>query len=516
MAMNMTTFDFSFVSNYYYYFLLFISLLLIYNLFSKRSTTKNKPPSPPSFPIIGHLYLIMKKPLHEVLIDLSDRYGHVLLLRLGSQSVLTLSSPSSIEECLTKNDMIFANRPRAVVAKHLGYDNKTLEWASYGSDWRNLRRVMNMDIFSYSSLQKTSNIRNEEVQYMLHQLYQRCLSSSSVEIFHEVDLKPVFFEFAFNIIMKIASGKRSYNGSKKWSFDRLISESFLPERLIHTVDLFPVLRWIGYQSTEKKLKQGRKNKDAFLDELIQEYLDTSSSDERKDEHKPLIGVLMSLQQGSPKLYSHEVVKGIIGTMFSGGIGTSVDTMVAAMSLLVKHPEALAKLRDEIDFHVEEGRFISDSDLPKLPYLQCVIQESLRLHPAVTIPLPHLLSQDCTVAGYDIPRGTWLSINIWGVLRDPKWWDEPTKFIPERFDRVTAIKEGKMDGFHWIPFGAGRRGCPASGMAFRAISLAIGGLVQCLEWKRVDHDDEVIEEVDEPSPRAVCRPRLVKKDILSQI
>ncbi|RZC85873.1 hypothetical protein C5167_026550 [Papaver somniferum] len=375
-----------------------------------------------------------------------------------------------------------------------------------------------MDIFSYSSLQKTSNIRNAEVQYMLHQLYQRSLSSSSTEIFHEVDLKPVFFEFGFIIIMKIVSGKRSYNGSKKWSFDRLISESFLPEKLINTVDHFPVLRWIGYQSTERKLKQGRKNKDSFLDELIQDYLlDTSSSadidvvDGRKAEHKPLIGVFMSLQQDEPETYTDEVVKGIIGsinevcdmklkrnmgtrrmwmnknlpkmtkartsnttlsvvfirkTMFSGGIGTSVDTMVAAMSLLLKHPEALVKLRDEIEFHVEEGRFISESDLPKLPYLQCVIQESLRLHPPVTIPLPHLLSQDCTVAGYDIPLGTW--------------------------------------------------GCPASRMSFRAISLAIGGLVQCLEWKRVDHDDEVIDEGDEPSPRAVCRPRLVKKDILSQI
>ncbi|XP_026429850.1 cytochrome P450 81E8-like [Papaver somniferum] len=273
-----------------------------------------------------------------------------------------------------------------------------------------------MDIFSYSSLQKTSNIRNAEVQYMLHQLYQRSLSSSSTEIFHEVDLKPVFFEFGFIIIMKIVSGKRSYNGSKKWSFDRLISESFLPEKLINTVDHFPVLRWIGYQSTERKLKQGRKNKDSFLDELIQDYLlDTSSSadidvvDGRKAEHKPLIGVFMSLQQDEPETYTDEVVKGIIGTMFSGGIGTSVDTMVAAMSLLLKHPEALVKLRDEIEFHVEEGRFISESDLPKLPYLQCVIQESLRLHPPVTIPLPHLLSQDCTVAGYDIPLGTWLSI-----------------------------------------------------------------------------------------------------------
>ncbi|RZC66975.1 hypothetical protein C5167_010653 [Papaver somniferum] len=512
MAVKMI-FDFFFVSNYYYYFLLFVSILLISNLFSKKST-KNKPPTPPALPIIGHLHLI-NKPLNKALKGLSDRYGPVLLLRFGSQSVLALSSPSSVEECLTKNDIIFANRPPVVAAKHLGYNYKTVEWSSYGPNWRNLRRVMNMDIFSSGSLQTTSNIRNEEVQYMMHQLYQRSLSSSSSDIFHEVDLKSMFFELGFNIIMKMVSGKR-YNGDKKWSFDSLVRESFLPKTLVHMVDFLPVLQWIDYQSTEKKLKQVKKNKDAFLDELIQETLKTSTS-KAETEHKSLIEVFMSLQQDEPETYTDEVVKGIIGAMFSAGIETSRATMVAAISLLVKNPEALTKLREEIDFHVEEGRFISESDLPKLSYLQCVIQESLRLHPPAPIPLPHISSQDCTIAGYDIPRGTMLLLNAWAIQRDTKWWDEPTKFKPERFDRESAIKEGKMDGFRWIPFGAGRRGCPGSGMAFRVTSLAIGGLIQCLEWKKVDHDDQMIEEEgDEPSSRAMYRPRLVKKDVLSQI
>ncbi|KAI3870169.1 hypothetical protein MKW92_040700 [Papaver armeniacum] len=512
MAVKMT-FDFFFVSNYYYYFLLFISILLISNLFSKKST-KIKPPTPPALPIIGHLHLI-NKPLNKALKDLSDRYGPVLLLRFGSQSVLALSSPSSVEECLTKNDIIFANRPPVVAAKHLGYNYKTVEWSSYGPNWRNLRRVMNMDIFSSSNLQTTSNIRNEEVQYMMHQLYQRSLSSSSLDIFHEVDLKSMFFELGFNIIMKMVSGKR-YNGDKKWSFDSLVRESFLPKTLVHMVDFLPVLQWIDYQGTEKKLKQVKKNKDAFLDELIQENVKTSTS-KAETENKSLIEVLMSLQKDEPETYTDEVVKGIIGAMFSAGIETSRATMVAAISLLVKNPEALTKLRDEIDFHVEEGRFISESDLPKLPYLQCVIQESLRLHPPAPIPLPHISSQDCTIAGYDIPRGTMLLLNAWAIQRDPKWWDEPAKFKPERFDRESAIKDGKMDGFRWIPFGAGRRGCPGSGMAFRVTSLAIGGLIQCLEWKKPDDFDKMIEEEgDEPSSRAMYRPRMVKKDILSQI
>ncbi|XP_026446282.1 isoflavone 2'-hydroxylase-like [Papaver somniferum] len=155
-------------------------------------------------------------------------------------------------------------------------------------------------------------------------------------------------------------------------------------------------------------------------------------------------------------FSDEDLRPRLVAMFSAGIETSRATMVAAISLLVKNPKALTKLRDEIDFHVEESRFISESDLPKLSYLQC---------------------------------------------RDLEWWDEPTKFKPERFDSESAIKEGKMVGFWWIPFGAGRRGCPGSGMEFRVTSLAIGGLIQCLEWKKVGDSDKTIEgEGDEHSSR----------------
>ncbi|KAI3882682.1 hypothetical protein MKX03_031542, partial [Papaver bracteatum] len=158
--------------------------------------------------------------------------------------------------------------------------------------------------------------------------------------------------------------------------------------------------------------------------------------------------------------------------FMAGMETTGATMVAAISLL-------------IDFYVGQGRFISDSDLPKLSYLQCVIQESLPLHPPAPIPAPHISSQDYTVSGYDIPRGS-------NKQEDPKWWDEPTKF-----NRISVMKEGKMDGM--------------SRIAFRVTSLAIGGLIQCLEWKKADDSDKIIEEEgDEPSSRAMCRPGRLRR------
>ncbi|OVA02034.1 Cytochrome P450 [Macleaya cordata] len=445
--MEISFFFFSFLS-YYHYFLLFISFIFVSNylLFKKN---KNRPPTPLALPILGHLHLI-NKPLPQALRDLSDRYGPILLLRFGSQSVLALSSPAAVEECLTKNDIIFANRPPVVAAKHIGYNYTSVEWSSYGPHWRNLRRLTNLEIFSSSSLQASSNIRNEE--------------------------------------------------------------------------------WIDYQGTEKKLKRVRKNKDDFLEGLIEEVKKRKMNaatkgdddDERKKEmmmmmmNKTLIDALLALQEQEPKTYTHNIIKGVIGAMFSAGIETSLITMVASMSLLLKNPEALAKLRTELDLHIEEGRVISESDLPMLPYLQCVVNEALRLHPPAPIPLPHQSSQDCTIGGYDIPRGTMLLLNAWAIHRDPKVWEEPTKFKPERFE---GFREDRMEGFKWIPFGSGRRGCPGSGMAMRVVSLAVGALIQCFEWRKVDDEmnvDKEEEEGAEPSPRAMYRPRIDKKDLLTQI
>ncbi|KAL6216651.1 hypothetical protein ACLB2K_009872 [Fragaria x ananassa] len=98
---------------------LIIFITVIHKLFiSNKQKYHNLPPSPPSLPIIGHLHLL-KQPVHRTLQSLSETYGKVLLLRWGSRKVLLLTSPSAAEECFTKNDIIFTNRPRMLAGKDL-------------------------------------------------------------------------------------------------------------------------------------------------------------------------------------------------------------------------------------------------------------------------------------------------------------------------------------------------------------------------------------------------------------
>ncbi|XVF39854.1 hypothetical protein PTKIN_Ptkin01aG0065900 [Pterospermum kingtungense] len=152
----------------------------------------------------------------------------------------------------------------------------------------------------------------------------------------------------------------------------------------------------------------------------------------------------------------------------------------AMSLLLNHPEALQKVRAEIDSHVGHERLLNESDLANLPYLRCVVHETLRLYPPAPVLLPHCSSEDCMVSGYEIPKGTQLIVNVWAIQRDPSVWVEPNKFKPERFQGVLEEK----GGVKYLPFGQGRRICPGATKGLRLVLLALGAAIQCFEWEKI--------------------------------
>lgn len=160
-------------------FLLAFLFLSKFIIAKRQATHKNLPPSPPALPFIGHLHLI-KEPLHQSLHKLTHKYGHMVFLYLGTRKVLVVSSPSAVEECLTKNDIAFANRPQTLVGKYLNYNNTTLGFSSYGDHWRNLRRLTTVELFSHNRLAMFARVREEEVQLLVRQLFEGCRGQQSM------------------------------------------------------------------------------------------------------------------------------------------------------------------------------------------------------------------------------------------------------------------------------------------------------------------------------------------------
>lgn len=189
-------------------------------------------------------------------------------------------------------------------------------------------------------------------------------------------------------------------------------------------------------------------------------------------------------------------------MLLAGTDTSAVTIEWAMSNLVNNPEVLEKARAELDSKVGQEYLIDEPDLSKLHYLQSVISETLRLYPAAPLLVPHQSSDDCTVGGYHVPRGAILLVNAWAIHRDPKLWNDPDNFRPERFEK------GECEAHKLMPFGLGRRACPGSGLAQRVVGLTLGSLIQCFEWLRIDED-----KVDMTEGRGITMPKAKPLEVM---
>ncbi|CAK9139466.1 unnamed protein product [Ilex paraguariensis] len=219
---------------------------------------KNLPPGLPAIPILGHLQLL-KPPLHRTLQSLSSRYGPIVFLRFGNRPVLLVSSPSIAEQCFTQFDVIFANRPKFLASKHLGYNYTTVGFAPYGDHWRNLRRVTSIQIFSATSLNHSSATRDEEIRFVVQKLFQKYDGAAQ-----KVDLSSLFRELVFNVMTKM------------------------------------------------KLVDLQRRRDVFFQGLIDEHRRSKAGFSWSEQKKMIVEDLLALQEAEPDCYTDDIVKGITG------------------------------------------------------------------------------------------------------------------------------------------------------------------------------------------------------------
>lgn len=166
-------------------------------------------------------------------------------------------------------------------------------------------------------------------------------------------------------------------------------------------------------------------------------------------------------------------------LFSAGTDTTTSTIEWAMAELIRNPESMKKVREEVTREVINQDVIKESNLQQLPYLQACVKETLRLHPPVPLLLPHRAVESCKVMNYTIPKNSQVMVNVWAIGRDPLKWEDPLLFKPERF--LCSKLDFKGNDFEFIPFGAGRRLCPGIPMAAKQVPLVIAFLVHFFDW-----------------------------------
>lgn len=167
-------------------------------------------------------------------------------------------------------------------------------------------------------------------------------------------------------------------------------------------------------------------------------------------------------------------------MFVAGSDTSSAIIEWAISEMLKNPTVMIKAQQEVRQHFGSKGYIDETSLQELKYLKAIIKETLRLHPPFPLLLPRECRETCEINGYTIHAGNKVIVNAWAIGRDPEYWSEAERFIPERF--LDCAIDYKGSNMEYIPFGAGRRICPGILFGVSSIELALAELVYHFNWE----------------------------------
>uniref|UniRef100_J3LD20 Cytochrome P450 n=1 Tax=Oryza brachyantha TaxID=4533 RepID=J3LD20_ORYBR len=203
-------------------------------------------------------------------------------------------------------------------------------------------------------------------------------------------------------------------------FRWMIEEIFFLNGVFNVGDMVPWLAWLDPQGYIGRMKRLGKMFDRFLEDVLEEHDERRRRGGAAVVAADMVDLLLQFAD-DPNLkvpIQRDGVKAFIPELITGSTDTSSVSVEWAMSEVLRTPRVLAKVTEELDRVVGRGRLVAEADIASLPYLEAVVKESMRLHPVVPLLVPRVSREDASVAGYDVPAGTRVLVNVWAIGRDP--------------------------------------------------------------------------------------------------
>ncbi|XP_042507296.1 cytochrome P450 84A1-like [Macadamia integrifolia] len=445
------------------------------------------PPGPKGLPIIGNMNM-MDQLTHRGLAKLAKQYGGLLHLRLGFLHMVVVSTPEMARHVLQLQDNIFSNRPANIAIKYLTYDRADMAFAHYGPFWRQMRKICVMRLFSRKRAESWASVR-DEVESMI-----RTVASKAGK---PINIGKLVFSLTMNITYRAAFGSDLLEGQEK--FVSILQEFSKLFGAFNWADFIPMPSMVHPQALHQRLVKARKSLDVFIDKIIDEHLakkknGATRSDDADIDSDMVDDLLTFYSEEARKsgesddlqasiTLTKDNIKAIIMDVMFGGTETVASAIEWALAEMMKRPEELKRVQQELVDVVGLERRLQETDYEKLTYFRCAMKETLRLHPPIPLLL-HETAEDAEVAGFAIPKGARVVINAYAIGRDKDSWDEPDTFMPSRFLREGA-PDFKGSNFEFVPFGSGRRSCPGMQLGLYALELAVGHLLHCFTWELPD-------------------------------
>ncbi|KAE9598870.1 hypothetical protein Lal_00022642 [Lupinus albus] len=460
-----------------------LSTILVRAILTRKWKKYVSAPSPIALPIIGHLHLISHLP-HQSFHKLSIRYGPIMQIFLGSMPCVIVSNPEIAKEFLKTHETSFSDRFVAEAVHYLSYGSKGFLFAPYGKYWKFMKKLCVSELLGGRMLDQLLPVRKEETRNFMRFLKKKGESGEVVDVGDELLI------LTNNIISRMTMSRTcSESDNEAEDIRKMVKDTAELAGKFNISDFIWFCKNLDLQGLNKRLKGILNRFDTMMEKVIKEHEMERMQRKVKGEGvqvRDLLDILLDIQEDNTteiKL-TRENIKAFILDLFMAGTDTSALTTEWALSELINNPHVMEKAREEIDSVTGKSRLVEESDLPNLPYMRAIVKETLRIHPTAPI-IGRTSTEKSNVCGYEIPAKSMLYINVWSMGRDPKLWDNPLEFRPERFIiKSTGEKELDVRGqnFQLMPFGTGRRVCPGASLALQFIPTNLAAMIQCFEWK----------------------------------
>ncbi|ESW25124.1 hypothetical protein PHAVU_003G009200 [Phaseolus vulgaris] len=457
------------------FLLMMVALKLGRNL-TKTKPSPNMPPGPWKLPIIGSIPHLLTPTPHIKLRDLAKKHGPLMHLQLGEVFTVVVSSAECAKEVMKTHDLVFASRPLILASRIIGYDATNISFSPYGNYWRQLRKICTAELFTPKRLSSFKPIREEELSSLIKMIASQNGSS--------FNLSEALLTSNYAIISRAAFGKTCKEQEEYISVQKEVLKA---AGGFDIGDLFPSATWLqNFTGLRPTLERLHRKSDQILENIIREHKDAKSkAKEGIVEAEDLVDVLLTFQddrggENQDICLTDDNIKAIIDNIFAAGGETSATTIDWTMAEMMRNPRVMKKAQGEVREVFSMNGRVDESCINEMKYLKLVIKETLRMHPPAPLLLPRECGEACEIDGYHIPVKSKVIVNAWAIGRDPKSWNDPERFYPERF--IDSGVDFRGNNFELIPFGAGRRICPGITFGLMNVELTLALLLYHFDWK----------------------------------
>lgn len=461
----------------------------------------SEPPGPRGLPVVGSLLSLRKDP-QIALTRIAREYGDVCVVKLGSVPTVIISHPELLREAFTSIE--FSDRWMGRITEIMT-NGEDLAFAPYGELWRQLQRFANRELLSHRRLQ---DIRERYIEGSVNALVERIGDMSDAgEPLQPRELLPrrnaaMMFHAIFgtgeNDAAEFEQKMDDLMGNVLWFFSNASA--------VNPADYIPMLKFLPNPAVEQAEAVSNR-----MTEILDFLIDLVANRPDLDLDNPNCLAEVMLKAVYEDEISHASMRNLIGDLLFAGIDTTAQSMAWLLLALANRPHIQDRIHEELNAAVGADGMPGVEHQPDLPYLHAAIMEAMRYRTVGPLALPHKAKVDCDIGGYAIPKDAQVLGNIYAIHHDPRFWESPGEFIPERF---MPLRDGTpppalTDGA-FMPFSAGRRGCPGQGFAQIVIWLQACRLLHKYRFAPYDADslpeDEVFGLAISPIPYALAIER----------